>query len=321
MQTPVAFPNHRSIEIFPSAPFSFPGTFHKPSHFPTQDLAFENSTYWQSIRFKGGLYGLKFENKGSVDRPCILLTVFYENEPDIPALVKEIAYRYDLNCNLDTFCRQYATDPFLKPALERWRGMRVSAAYSFYEFMVVTTMLQNTVVRRTVQMMQNLFDTYGKRVAFDDRVLCAFWDPATIDAAEEQALRNIKLGYRAKTMKRQACEVVSGKVDPDLLRQLGKEDLKKSLLNIFGIGPATVQYTLFEVFHQYDALDHIPPWEQKIYSRLFFNQELVDTSVLLDELEHRYGAWKMLAVHYIFEDLFWRRQNEPIPWLEELIRM
>jgi 3-methyladenine DNA glycosylase/8-oxoguanine DNA glycosylase len=321
MQEPILLPDHRSVEIFPSAPFSFTGTFHKPSHFPTQDLAFEEEIYWQSIRFEGELYGLKFENKGSVDYPCILLTVYFKDEPDIEALVKEIAYRYDLNCDLSTFDRLYAADPILKPALDRWKGMRVSTAYNFYEFMVVTTLLQNTVVRRTVQMMQNLFDTYGDRVSFDDRVLCAFWDPRAIDAAEEQALRDIKLGYRAKTMKRQAREVVSGKVNQDLLRRLGKDDLKKSLLDIYGIGPATVQYTLFEVFHQYDALDHIPPWEQKIYSRLFFNQELVDTSLLLDELDNRYGAWKMLAVHYIFEDLFWKRKNEPIPWLEELIRI
>jgi hypothetical protein len=29
----------------------------------------------------------------------------------------------------------------------------------------------------------------------------------------------------------------------------------------------------------------------------------------------------MLAAHYLFEDLFWRRRNEPAEWLEELIRL
>jgi len=28
----------------------------------------------------------------------------------------------------------------------------------------------------------------------------------------------------------------------------------------------------------------------------------------------------MLAAHYLFEDLFWRHEREPIPWLEALIR-
>jgi hypothetical protein len=29
----------------------------------------------------------------------------------------------------------------------------------------------------------------------------------------------------------------------------------------------------------------------------------------------------MLAVHYIWEDLFWKRKNEHIDWLEKLIRL
>jgi len=187
--------------------------------------------------------------------------------------------------------------------------------------MVVTTMLQNTVVRRSVQMLQNLFDSYGEKISFDNKTLCAFWMPTTIDQIEEQALRNIKLGYRAKTMKRQAAEYISGKANPMILRKLSKDDLKKALLNLYGIGPATVQYTLFEIFHHYDALDHIPPWEQKIYSKMFYDQELVDVPTILNDINKRYGKWKALAVHYIFEDLFWLRKNENIPWLEALIRL
>jgi len=321
MKEIIPLPFSTSVEVFPSAPFSFTGTFHKPSHFPTQDVAFENETYWQSIRYENELYGLKFENKGNYENPCILLTIYYENKPDIESLVKEIEYRYDLHCDMESFYTLHNTDLFLKPALDRWKGMRVSTAYSFYEFMVVTTMLQNTVVRRSVQMLQNLFDSYGEKLYFDNHVLCVFWSPETIDNIEEQSLRDIKLGYRAKTMKRQARDIVSGNVNINLLRILNKEDLKKSLLNIYGIGPATVQYALFEVFHKYDALEYIPPWEQKIYSKLFFNQELVDTSIILDEIEKRYGKWKMLAAHYIFENLFWMRKNESIPWLEKLIRL
>jgi 3-methyladenine DNA glycosylase/8-oxoguanine DNA glycosylase len=78
---------------------------------------------------------------------------------------------------------------------------------------------------------------------------------------------------------------------------------------------------MFEVFKRYDALDYISPWEQKIYSRLLFHRELVDKEVILDEVNARWGEWKMLAMHYIFEDLFWQRKTQHIAWLEELIRL
>jgi 3-methyladenine DNA glycosylase/8-oxoguanine DNA glycosylase len=48
---------------------------------------------------------------------------------------------------------------------------------------------------------------------------------------------------------------------------------------------------------------------------------LVPAEQILAEVERRWGRWKMLAAHYLFEDLFWRRQHAPVPWLEELIRL
>ena len=42
---------------------------------------------------------------------------------------------------------------------------------------------------------------------------------------------------------------------------------------------------------------------------------------VLAEVKRRWGAWRMLASHYIFEDLFWRRKTKAVPWLESLIRL
>ena len=35
----------------------------------------------------------------------------------------------------------------------------------------------------------------------------------------------------------------------------------------------------------------------------------------------KFGDYKQLAVHYIWEDLWWKRKNENIPWLEKEIRI
>ena len=57
-------------------------------------------------------------------------------------------------------------------------------------------------------------------------------------------------------------------------------------------------------------------------AKLFFDKDPKDP-VLVDKLlKHfeKYGKYKQLAVHYIWEDLFWRREREHIPWLEKEIR-
>lgn len=311
--------------LSPVAPFSFDGTFHKPSHYPTPDNHYITGTYWQTMRFEDYTYGLKFTNLGTTSNPNVLLTIFYDKSagepPNVSGIAKEVEFRFDLQADLSEFCDRFRQDEFLAPALERWQGMRVSTPYSFYEFMVVTTLLQNTVVRRTVQMMKNLFDAYGTLLNYDEHELYAFWSPKAIDETDESRLRELKLGYRAKTLKRQAHDFVSGVIDLEAFRYLTTDSLKSNLLKVYGIGPATVEYIIFEVFHRYNISDHIPPWEQKIYSRLLFNKELVDTIIILCALNERYREWKTLAVHYLFEDLFWLRKNQSIPWLEELIRL
>lgn len=311
--------------VVPAAPFSFDGTFHKPSHYPTPDHAYETGTYWQTLLFDNHIYGVRLTNLGEVNHPKLRVTIHYDSQslqrPDVVALVAELEYRFDLQADLTSFVRRFRSDPVLRRAVTRWRGMRVSTAYSLYEFMVVTTVLQNTVVSRSVQMMNNLFNAFGGKVSFATKDLFHFWQPADIARVDENALRALKLGYRAKTLKKQAEIFVSGDLDVDQLKTQDTESLKKILLKIYGIGPATVQYILFEVFHRYDAIQHIPPWEQKIFSRLIFEQELVDTSVILKEVTDRYGEWKMLALHYLFENAFWMRKHEKIPWLDDLIRL
>ena len=313
--------------LHPCPPFHFDGTVCKPSYFPGSDTAYVPGHFWQSLRYMGQLFGVRLDALGSLEAPEVRLVIF-SREPLDPGLVdclaKEIAWRNDFYADLRAFYDGFQGDALLAPVLARWRGVRPSSYSSLYEYLVIATVLQNATVRRTVQMLENLFARFGTRVAFDGRVLSAFWEPGAIQAAEEAELRALKLGYRAKTLKRQAeafCLDEAFPLDEQRLRQLPTPELKRALLDIYGIGPASVWYLLFGQFHRYEAFEYISPWEQKIYSRLLFDQELVEAKIILAEVAQRWGKWKMLAAHLLFEDLFWRRRNEPLPWLEELIRL
>ncbi len=268
--------------------------------------------------------GIKMSDRGTLNEPRIQLDLF-ANRPLsadlVDALAEELVWRFDLDANLAGFIEACGDDPVLAPALERWRGMRVGSSYSLYEYLAVAIVLQNTTVRRSVQMMQALFDRFGSRVTFDDRDLCGFWQPEDLTSVSEEELRQLKVGYRAKSISRIAKFFAEGQIDALSLRDRGREETKDELLRLYGVGPASVWYILFEVFHHYDAFDVISPWEQKIYSRLLFDSELEAADVVLEEVRKRWGPWRMLAAHYVFEDLFWRRRNQSVPWLEKLIRL
>ena len=102
---------------------------------------------------------------------------------------------------------------------------------------------------------------------------------------------------------------------------MSKEEVKKEMLKFYGIGSASIEYLLFEDFYFLDSLGTIPPWEQKIMSRLIFNQKLVSVKEILEFFKKRYAGWEKLAFHYIWEDIFWKRKYQHIEWLEKEIRL
>jgi 3-methyladenine DNA glycosylase/8-oxoguanine DNA glycosylase len=322
----VALSARHVIELRPTAPLHFDASMHKPDHFPSADNAWQPGVRWQTMRWEGVPLGLKFENRGTVDRPCVGLSIWAEGELSpafLASLKAEIVYRYNLDLDLGAFYARFAADPTLGPILEAWRGLRPLSPGSLYEYLIVAIVLQNAVVRRSIQMMQTLFEAYGTPLAFDGQTLYAFWPPARLEGVSEAALRALKVGYRAKSILRVTEAFLQGQIDERALRRAPRDEQRKALLDLYGIGPASVWYILFDVYHQWDELYHISPWERKIYSKLFFDRDPEDpvpVDEILQTLDARFGEWKMLAVHYIWEDLFWRREHEPVPWLEALIR-
>jgi hypothetical protein len=63
---------------------------------------------------------------------------------------------------------------------------------------------------------------------------------------------------------------------------------------------------------------------KKIYTRLFYDpapEEPEPVEQLIELLTARFRPYRALAVHYVWEDLFWKRKHAPVAWLEELIRL
>jgi len=313
-----------AVKVKPKAPFNFDATVHKPSHFPAPVNEYQEGVYWTTIRIDDSRLGLKMKNLGSIDAPMVSLSLHTEEpltKKEQASFVSEVKWRFEFDTDLSLFSERFKRDRALGPVLVKWRGMRMGSGDSLYDLLVISIVLQNATVRRTVQMMEALLRKYGTKVKFDGKELYAMWDPARLNKASEQELRELKVGYRAKYLKKTSEDFVKGVVDEYKLRQMSKQEAKKELDKLFGVGPASASILLSEALHHFDTIEKIGPWEQQIYSRLLFNKELVPAENILQEIKKRYGEWRTLAMLYIFEDLFWRRKTQKIEWLEKLIRL
>ena len=121
---------------------------------------------------------------GSIEQPKVELAIFAKEKPSktmVKEIAEEVRWRFDLDSiGVPEFVRHFQQDEYLGPAIQRRPGMRPKSGCSLYEFLVITVMLQNTVVRRSVAMLQALFERYGELVSFDGQKLWAFWDPESI---------------------------------------------------------------------------------------------------------------------------------------------
>jgi 3-methyladenine DNA glycosylase/8-oxoguanine DNA glycosylase len=319
-----SFQKRAAAQIFPAAPFHFDGTFHKPSHFPAPLEAWEPDRYWQTLRVGGSLYGVRIENGGSIAEPALRVSIFSDRQvtaPDREIVRRELVWRFDLDTALRAFGRLARQDRRIQGVWRRLRGMRDSSANSIYELLVIAILLQNATVRRTVQMMDALLEAFGTKVSFDSKSLFAMWRPEDLDHVSDEELRALKIGYRARFLKRLSDDFARGTVNDLELRTLDPDSARKKLLRLYGVGPETARILLYPACHRYARLDHIAPWQQKIYSRLLYNKTLVPVRKILGDLNQRYGDYASVAIDYVWEDLFWRHSRKPIPWLQKEIRL
>lgn len=301
--------NHKEvIEIKPTSPFAFDPTFHKPDHFTSGDNYWEKGVRWQTWNWQGECLGLKFEDKGNVDEPRIAVSVYSQKlltKELVDSLIEEVRYSYNLNLDLTDFYKRFKDDKVLGSIIKRWRGMRPGHPSSLYEYLIIGIVLQNATVRRSIQMFKALLENYGTLLEFDGKQLWCFWKPGRLNNVSEEELRALKVGYRAKSIKVIDDQFDNGLLDEMELRKKDRETQMKELLKIYGVGSATVWYLLFDVFHHWDFFNHVSPWEQKIYSKVFFDQDPENPVFVKDILKHfeKFGDYKQLAVHYIWEDL------------------
>jgi len=237
----------------------------------------------------------------------------------------ELARRLGLTVDISGYEKIWEGDPILSCLPDEMRGARPASPFSLYEFLVICTVLQNTTVRRTVQMAGALAHTLGRAYRFPDgTVLHGFWEPADLVEFGESRLRELRLGYRAKSLVRFSeqflaqpdleAELLDLRTDPDRLRARVEE--------IYGVGPASAAYIMFEWFKCVDEFYHVSPWERKILSKLLFDSYDTPAMDIVHFCRDRWAPYTMLAVHAVFEAVFWRRaQGQGPEWLDELTRL
>ncbi|WP_305779092.1 hypothetical protein [Nocardia nova] len=322
--TPLTDVYHKRVTV--GAPFDAEATLNKPSHFPSPIEVRGDGTYQFVTEVFGHTYGCTIDYvDGSND---VDITLFRPNddaddEQNHSLVLDEIQRRLGFTVSLDGYETIWERDAILSTLPRRMVGARPSSPFSLFEFLIICTVLQNTAVRRTVQMMNTLALETGTRYVFPSgQAIWGLGRPEQLAEVGEARLRELKLGYRAKTLTRLAQHFLDHPtLTDDLLAKDDSSDTVQALKEIYGVGPASAGYISFEWLKCLDQFDHVSPWEHKILTKVLFDSEVTPPE-LIHFCKARWSPFTMLAVHAVFESLFWRRERGDGPeWLDSLIRL
>lgn len=325
MKREIKLKKKESLLLTAKSPYNFDATIHKPAHYPTKLDVYETGKYWFVLKLKNKIYGIKIENKGNINKPKIKLNIFSNkslSSKELKEITNELNFRFEFNRDISEFSKKFSKNKILSSFIKKWRGMHGSCAQELYGLLMIGIFLQNTIVKRTVQMTNVMLEKYGTKVLFDNEEVYAFWNPEDLINVPEEELRGLKVGYRAKIFLKLSKTFIDEKIDEFELRNLPVEEAKKKLIKLYGIGPETARILLQEALHHYETFEHVSPWQQKILSKLLFNKKLVSTEKIIKYVNQNWGKWAVLAVSYIWEDIFWQRKNgKTIEWLNKEIRL
>lgn len=303
-----------STTIYPKAPYHFKYSTRNPSHFPAPTGDEEEDKIWFTMRWEENSLGIKLVNKRTVSKPSVKVYIYSKKKIDYKKIIDELAYRLEWYKDL-TELYQLLNKKYPK-IVKKFKGMRMFCIDDLYEYLMIAILLQNTHVKRTVKMTQVMLEKYGDLLEFDNREFYCFWPPKRILKIKEEELRSLKVGYRAKSFLRASQDYL--KLNEFEMRKVDDNKLKKNLLSIYGVGPASLDYIMFGVFHHKDALNTIPPWEAKIYSKLL-KVNTTDPKELLSIIKKQFGRWKGYAMYYLCMDLTWKHKEKPIEWFGKIM--
>ncbi len=304
--------------IDPKPPYNFDYSVHNPSHYPTPLVKYEKGKLWFSFRFKNKLLGIKFINQGTVSKPKIKLEIYYKNKLSNTykkELLEELGYRFQFEKDYYKFYKRFEKDALVGKVLRKFKGMHSFCIEGLYEYLIIAILLQNATIKRTVQMTSAMLENYGDAIEFDGIKLYSIWRPERLLKVSESELRDLKVGYRAKSFLRATEDYM--KVNEFAMRKLNNSELRKELLKIYGIGPASVDYIMSGVYHR-SILTTIPPWEAKIYSKLL-GLKTIDPKKIMAFLDKHYGEYKASVIGHLFMDISWKHKYKRVDWMEKLL--
>ena len=179
--------------------------------------------------FEGVIHGNLVRAKQTGD------DLLFTCEPDPPSTFRPILEDYlGLNHDLESIYAGLSIDPVLSPLFKKYPGLRV-LRQDPWECLVSFICSANNNIDRIKQNVESMSAAFGRAIPGAESDRRAFPSPSAIAEAGEDALRDLRIGFRAKYLVPVAESVVQGAVDLFALREATYDEALEVVAGLPGV--------------------------------------------------------------------------------------
>jgi N-glycosylase/DNA lyase len=268
--------------------------------------------HWE--KYGNGFVGTIGERAVHVEQSGDVLKVC-EGEPPLPrreshALSGIVAHYFALDHPLTKICAALPNDSAMRAARDYCRGLRIirQPKWECLATFICSSMKQVAHIRQISHALRRRF---GARKMLYGTHVYDFPGAERIARANESALRDCALGYRAKNLLATARRVASGTANLESWTELPDAELRERLCELPGVGPKVANCVMLFAYERRRAFP-IDVWIERVLRERYFARKRKPTPGKLRQfVEEYFGEHGGYAQQYLFHHARTTKRMKP----------
>lgn len=221
---------------------------------------------------------------------------------------KDIINYFDLNTDYDAIKNTLsANDEVIRKAIDFGGGMRILKQDPF-ETYISFIISANNQIKNIKNTIKKLSQMYGKKLnnPFDEEEYYAFPSPAALSNAKPEDIKEYaRAGFRSERIVIASKMVQDGIIDFEELKERSVDDIRKTLLEVPGIGEKVFQCILLFGLGRTDSFP-VDVWVKRVMEELYYGGEERNKKLIQEDGMRRFGDLSGYAQQYLF---YYMREN------------
>ena len=221
---------------------------------------------------------------------------------------KDIINYFDLNTDYDAIKKTLsANDEVIRKAIDFGGGMRILKQDPF-ETYISFIISANNQIKNIKNTIKKLSQMYGEKLnnPFDEEEYYAFPSPLELSNAKPEDIKEYaRAGFRSERIVIASKMVQEGIINFEELKERSVDDIRKTLLEVPGIGEKVFQCILLFGLGRTDSFP-VDVWVKRVMEELYYDGEERNKKLIQEDGMRRFGDLSGYAQQYLF---YYMREN------------